>query len=220
MTVLYPLYLRLNGEKCLVVGGGNVAARKVQSLLESGADVTVVSPELTSKLSELKKQQKITHLEQEYTEDVLEDVFLVICATNIEEVNQQVAQDCFARKILVNVVDDPPKCNFFVPSVVRQGNLSIAISTNGKSPLLARSIREQLEKVFGSEYGEFLEILGQVRLDLLQTERDPEKRRIVLEQIVQSDILKLLKERRYEDIKERVENAYRRSGSQPPHCTG
>ncbi len=211
MSVLYPLFLRLEGEKCLVVGGGNVAERKVLSLLESGAEVTVVSPKLSPVLSELKKQQKITHLEQQYSEEVLEDVFLVICATDVEEVNRAVAQDCFARKILVNVADDPPKCNFFVPSVVRQGNLSIAISTNGKSPLLARTIREQLEKVFGPEYGDFLEILGQVRMELLQNEPDPKRRRAVLERIVRSDILKLLREKRYDDIKERIENAYRDS---------
>ena len=220
MTAFYPLYLRLQDEKCLVVGGGKVAERKVKSLLDSGAAVTVVSPQITTKLQTLKDENKIIHKEEEFCEIHLTDVLLVISATNNEEVNRQVAQLCFTRKVLVNVVDDPPKCNFFVPAVVRQGSLSIAVSTNGKSPLLAAQIRRQLEKDFGPEYADFLELLGQVRLELLNSVPQEEKRREILERIVQSDILTLFKEKRYEEIKERVENAYRGCGSEPPHRPG
>lgn len=213
MTQLYPLYLRLNNEKCLVVGGGKVAERKIKSLLDAEAAVTVVSPQLTPALYVLKEQAKIKHIERTYQEKDLAGSFLVICATDNKELNRKVAEQCLARKILVNVVNDPPQSNFFVPAVVRQGSLSIAVSTDGKSPLLAARIREQLEKTYGSEYADFLELLGQVRVDILEKEPDPETRRKILEQIVQSDIINLLKEKRYDEIKERVQNAYRSSGS-------
>ncbi|MBO8136837.1 MAG: bifunctional precorrin-2 dehydrogenase/sirohydrochlorin ferrochelatase [Desulfotomaculum sp.] len=212
MTEFYPLYLRLEGQKCLVVGGGKVAERKVKKLLRSGAEITVISPRLTPALAAIKEQRLIKHIEREYREEDLKDAFLVFCATNNEEVNRQIADYCSRNKILVNIVDDPQRCDFFVPAVVRQGPLSIAISTNGRSPLLAARIREQLEKTFGPEYADFLELLGQVRMELLQNVPDPEKRRQVLEKIVQSDILKLYKEKRFDKIKERVEDAYRSCG--------
>ncbi|MBM7855577.1 precorrin-2 dehydrogenase/sirohydrochlorin ferrochelatase [Desulfohalotomaculum tongense] len=212
MTEFYPLYLRLEGEKCLVVGGGKVAERKVKKLLESGADIVVVSPRLTPGLAALKEQARITHIERECQEKDLQDAFLVFSATDDEEVNRRVAEYCIKNKILVNIVDDPQRCSFFVPAVVRQGPLSVAVSTNGKSPLLAARIREQLENTFGPEYADFLELLGQVRVDLLQRVPEHHKRREVLEKIVQSDILKLYKEKRYDKIKERVQHAYRSSG--------
>ncbi|WP_031513653.1 precorrin-2 dehydrogenase/sirohydrochlorin ferrochelatase family protein [Desulfofalx alkaliphila] len=212
MAQLYPIYLRLAGEKCLVVGGGKVAQRKVKSLLKSDACVTVVSPRLTSELHRLKEEHKITYHAEEFKEGHLEGMQLVISATDNEEVNRRVAELCFSKNILVNVADDPGKCSFFVPAVVRQGDLSIAVSTGGKSPLLAARIREQLERTYGPEYAEFLELLGQVRIDLIQNIDQPEKRREILEDIVQSDILSLIKEKRYEDIKERIQNAYRGRG--------
>ncbi|MEG6615462.1 bifunctional precorrin-2 dehydrogenase/sirohydrochlorin ferrochelatase [Peptococcaceae bacterium 1198_IL3148] len=213
MTKLYPLYLRLNGEKCLVVGGGKVAARKVNSLLEAEATVTVVSPILIPPLAELEKKGQIEHIQRTYQEKDLEGAFLVICATDDKEVNRRVAAQCQQKKILVNVVNDPPQSNFFVPAVIRQGSLSIAVSTDGKSPLLAARIREQLEQTYGPEYADFLELLGEVRQDIIENVPDPETRREILQRIVQSDIISLIKENRYQEIKERVQNAYRSSGS-------
>jgi precorrin-2 dehydrogenase/sirohydrochlorin ferrochelatase len=213
MTKLYPLYLRLNKEKCLVVGGGKVAERKVKRLLEAEATVTVVSPLLTPQLAELKKQAQIKHIERMYQEQDLEGAFLVICATDDKKLNRKVAEQCQEQKLLVNVVNDPPQSNFIVPAVIRQGSLSIAVSTDGKSPLLAARIREQLEKTYGSEYADFLELLGEVRRDIVENVEDSEVRKEILENIVQSDILTLIKEKRYQEIKERVQNAYSRSGS-------
>lgn len=213
MSALYPLFLKLKDKKCLVVGGGKVAERKVLSLLETEALVTVVSPLLTPKLAELKEQLKVTHLEQEYDTTVLKDVFLVISATDDEAVNRQVAEDCFFEKILINVVDDPEKCNFFVPAVVRRGSLAIAVSTGGKSPLLAAYLREQLEKNFGPEYADLLELLDQIRTDLIKNEPVPEKRRAIMEKLLQSGLLELFREKRFGEIEERVSNVYRRSRS-------
>ncbi|MTI81985.1 MAG: bifunctional precorrin-2 dehydrogenase/sirohydrochlorin ferrochelatase [Firmicutes bacterium] len=212
MAEFYPLYLRLEKESCLVVGGGNVAERKVKKLLNSGAIITVISPRLTLGLLELKEKAQIRHIAREYKNQDLKDAFLVFCATDNKNVNQQVAEYCKDQKILVNIVDDPVKCSFFVPAVVRQGPLSIAISTSGRSPMMAARIREQLEDTYGPEYADFLELLGQVRMELLQSVSDDQKRREILEQILQSDILKLYKEKRYDKIKERVQDAYRRCG--------
>lgn len=212
MVKIYPIYLRLQAENCLVVGGGQVAGRKVKALLESEAAVTVVSPQLTTGLTDLKTQAQIKHIEREYQERDLAGMFLVISATNNEEANRQVAEHCFAKKILVNVVDDPPKCNFFVPAVVRRGLLTIAVSTDGKSPLLAARIRAQLETQYGDGYAELLELLGQVRQDLLENIPEPDRRREILERLVEPDVLLLFKEKRYDQIKEWVQSAYRSGG--------
>ncbi|MCD5407563.1 MAG: bifunctional precorrin-2 dehydrogenase/sirohydrochlorin ferrochelatase [Desulfotomaculum sp.] len=189
-----------------------MAGRKVKALLESEAAVTVVSPQLTTGLTDLKTQAQIKHIEREYQERDLAGMFLVISATNNEEANRQVAEHCFAKKILVNVVDDPPKCNFFVPAVVRRGLLTIAVSTDGKSPLLAARIRAQLETQYGDGYAELLELLGQVRQDLLENIPEPDRRREILERLVEPDVLLLFKEKRYDQIKEWVQSAYRSGG--------
>lgn len=213
MTQLYPLFLQLADEKCLVVGGGKVAQRKVKSLVEAGANVIVVSPQLTPGLQQLKTQNKIKHIHRSYRQQDLAGAFLVICATDNKAVNGQVAAQCHSKKILVNVVNDPPASNFFVPAVVRQGSLAIAISTSGKSPLLAARIREQLEQTYGVEYADFLELLGQVRQDILINVPDQAKRKAILERVIQAGIIELLKEERYDEIKERIKHAYHSSGS-------
>lgn len=213
MTQLYPLYLRLNNQKCVVVGGGKVAERKVKSLMEAGANILLVSPQLTPGLTQLKELGKIKHIARTYQQEDLAGAFLVICATDSKEVNGSVANQCQAQGILVNVVNDPPKSNFFVPAVVRRGALSIAVSTDGKSPLLAANIRKQLEESYGVEYADFLELLGQVRQDVLANVPDPVNRKAIMEKIIQSDIINLLREKRYDEIKERIQHAYHSSGS-------
>lgn len=213
MNSFYPIYINLNQQTCLVVGGGHVAERKVQALLDSGARVKVVSPVLTEQLRHWVAAGAVEYIDREYQSHDLPGAFLVISATDREAVNQQVANDCFKQGILVNVVDDPPKCNFYVPSVVRRGALSIAVSTNGRSPLLAAKIRRQLERQFGPEYGEFLELMGEVRREVLSRVADGDERRVIFEELVNSDILTLLKEKKYDQVKERVEHAYCGSGS-------
>jgi precorrin-2 dehydrogenase/sirohydrochlorin ferrochelatase len=204
VTNLYPAYLNLTNKKCLVIGGGEVAARKVISLLECDAEVTVISPECTQVLHQLVAEGKIHYIQRRYDSSDLEDAFLVISATDNQEVNKQVAAGCFAKGILVNVVDVPDLCNFFVPSVVRRGDLAISISTGGKSPLLAAKLREQLEGQFGTEYEEFLEILGRVRQQVLAECDDPAKRRKIFQRLVESDLLQLLKDGKESSAKERV----------------
>ena len=204
MLSYYPVYLKLDGKKCLVVGGGRIAERKVNSLLESGAQVYVVSPVLTEWLEEIASKDMITVIRRNYTTTDLENAFLVIGATDLQAINTRVARDCHDRNILVNIVDNPGNCNFIVPAVFRQGSLSISISTDGKSPMLAKRIREELKSEFGPEYHEFLELMGNLREQVIAKFPDEKQRRDVFKELVYSDILELLKDGQGEKVKERI----------------
>jgi len=206
------IFLNLSNKKCLVVGGGPVAERKVQALLAYGARVRVVSPALTGRLSELAAAGIIDYRRGSYHVDDLAGVFLVIGATGREEVNRQVAADCEERGLLINVVDDPERGNFFVPAHVKRGSLSIAVSTGGKSPLLAGKIRAELEPVYGPQYAEFLDFLGGLRLKLMREVADPVKKREVMDRMLDDEVLTLLKSGQLERAKERVLNAYHSGG--------
>jgi siroheme synthase-like protein len=161
----YPINLvRLEERRCVVVGGGDVARRKVESLLEAGAQqVVVISPELGDGLAQLQRRGRIQHLQHDYRPGDLEGAFLVIATTDDPEVNRAVWQEAEASDILVNVADDPEHCNFIVPSTLRRGDLVIGVSTGGQSPALAASLRRHLEQVFGPEYSAFLELAGGLR---------------------------------------------------------
>lgn len=215
MSRRYTISLDLFQKDCLVVGGGQVAERKVRSLLECGARVKVISPEITPGLGKLAAEGLILYREGFYQDSDLTGVFLVIGATDSEEVNRRVADDCAARNLVVNIVDDPGKGNFFVPAVVRRGALTIAVSTEGKSPMLARKIREELERAYGPQFSEFLELLGQLRERVVNNETSEQKKRNLLEELVSEEILDLLKEGRLELVKERLHSAYRGSGLEP-----
>jgi len=193
MSNLFPINLNLRDSKCLVIGGGRIAERKVESLLSCGAKITLVSPKITQNLENLVEKGAIKFINRQYTDGYLDSCFLVIVATDNQELNHKVANDCLLRNILVNVVDDPKMCNFTVPSVLRRGSLCIAVSTDGKSPTLAKKIREELEEHFGFEYAEFLELMGNIRDQVMKDFPDEEKRRMIFECLVRSDILDLIK---------------------------
>ncbi len=205
MYSFYPVYFSLRCRKCLVIGGGKVAERKVKSLLESGASIVLVSPSLTEDLSKLVKKHKIHYLHREYSSEDLEGCFLVISATDDADTNKKVSEDCHARNIPVNVVDEPDRCSFIVPSVMRRGDLCIAVSTGGKSPLLARKIRERLEELFGIEYAEYLKLMGGLRKSIIQEVLDRQSRRKIFECLVNSDILKLIQKGEKELVKEKIQ---------------
>lgn len=193
MAGYYPVALEVKGKKCTVVGGGEVAERKVRELLSCGAAVTVVSPKVTPAMESLAREGRIGHQRSRFTPESLEGAFLVIGATDDEEVNRTVSRECRARKILVNIVDAPEQCDFTTPSVLRRGDLLIGISTGGKSPALARRIRRELEPRFGMEYAEFLEILGDLRERIHAAVPQVERRKEIFERLVDSDILDLLR---------------------------
>lgn len=167
MPDYYPVFLNLKGRTCLVVGGGEVAARKVSLLIESGARVKVVSPRLNNSIKSLGGQGDIEIEKRPFETGDLDGIFLAIAATSDKRINHQVAVESERRNILVNVVDTPSEGNFIVPSLIRQGELTIAISTGGKSPALARKMRQDIEKSFAPRYAILLDIASQVRRDLL-----------------------------------------------------
>ena len=196
MAFTYPISLDLSNQKCLVAGGGRVAERKVLSLLEQEAEVEVVSPDLTETLQELYQQKKISWRQEAYHAAQLAGKFLVIAATNQPAVNLQIAGDCQARGLLVNVIDQKESGNFI--------DLQIAVSTGGVSPALARQIKEQLAEEFGPEYKMMLEIVKEARQEALVTITNAEKRRAFLQSLAQMDLTEQLKQTSREDVQKRV----------------
>jgi precorrin-2 dehydrogenase / sirohydrochlorin ferrochelatase len=189
----YPVNLDLRERLCVVVGGGRVAERKTLSLLEAGAEVKVVSPTLTPKLADLAASGKVLRVPLPFHETHLAGAHLVIAATNDLAVNHAVAQFCRKKGILVNVAAPPEESSFIVPSVVERGNLVIAVSTNGASPALSRNIRQELEKQYGPEYDLLLTRLAAVRKRLQEEVGSETIRRQVLEAIIGSGVLDLLR---------------------------
>jgi precorrin-2 dehydrogenase/sirohydrochlorin ferrochelatase len=166
----YPIFAVIEDKPCLVVGGGAVGERKVHDLIAAGARVTVVSRTLTPELAALADRGKIRYLSEDFREAQVEGMALIMAATDDPGVNAAVSAAAQARAIWVNVADDPEHCTFIVPAQVRRGDLTLAISTGGASPALARQLREELQQHFGPEYGPYLDLLHRVRTRVL-TER-------------------------------------------------
>ena len=183
---MYPMFLDLEGTDCLVVGGGAVAERKVESLLECGAKVTVVSPQATDALRSLAAEGKAEFRERAYEAGEAARYFLVIAATNDEAANKMISEDARAAGRLVNVVDVPDLCGFYVPASVRRGELTKAISTGGAAPALAKKIRRDLEAAFPPSYAALLEKLREFREKLIQSEPDEKKRMRIMSKVAGS----------------------------------
>ena len=201
----YPIYINLLNKSCLIVGGGIVAQRKVENLLEYGASITLVSPQITPVIKQYEQSGVIKVVERNFEAQDLDYVFMVFIATNDSEVNRYIAELCVSRQILVNAVDDPPNCDFFVPAVVKRGSLAIAISTTGKSPLLARQIKEDLENIYSEEYSEYVDLLGEYREMIKNSIPDINKRRLALAALIDLEILEGLKAGEREKVRERME---------------
>jgi precorrin-2 dehydrogenase/sirohydrochlorin ferrochelatase len=191
----YPVNLDMTNKRCVVVGGGDIAERKVERLLECGAQVTVVSKSLTPVLKARKKTGQMDHIDRDYEDQALDGAFMVIGATNRNDVNERISKDAMTRGLLVNIVDDPDRCNFILPSLVQQGDLSIAISTGGKSPALAKKLRKELEKQYGPEYQTLLVIMGILRKRILAGDQRAADNKAVFEDLVHSDILQAIREK-------------------------
>jgi siroheme synthase-like protein len=162
----YPIFLNIKGRRCVVVGGGEVALRKVRSLLEHGAEVEVISPELCAELAQLAQSGEIRAHTREYQAGDLENAFIAIAATDRAEVNQEVAAAAHREGVLVNVVDDAESSDFIAPSYLHRGGVTIAISTAGMSPALARKIRTKLEEEVGEEYAKLARLIAEVRAEV------------------------------------------------------
>ena len=183
----YPVCLDLRHRPCLVVGGGGVGTRKVMGLLAGGAGVTVVSPDLTPELRVL-VPERIEWRRGHYHSSDLEGMFLVIGATNDEETNRQIHADASDKNILCNISDRPEICNFILPSVVRRGDLILAVSTSGKSPAFAKKLRKDLEGQFGEEYAVFLRLMGAIREKLLDQRHEPEAHKQLFEKLIEDGL--------------------------------
>lgn len=189
----YPIFVDLNGRNALVVGGGSVAVRKIDTLLEYGAVVNVVSLELDESLKDSVDRGKINYLGKDFSEEHLSGMFLVIAATDNPDLNHQISMAAEKKGMLVNAVDQPADCNFIVPSIVKKGDLTIAVSTSGKSPALAKKIRKELTGSFGDEYDMFLRLMGHLRNEVLSEGRTQKENSMIFQKIVNSNIMNELK---------------------------
>lgn len=202
MPRYYPAFLNLNGQPCLVVGGGAVAERKVKTLLDSGAHVTVISPQITPRLKRRVEKGQIKHLNRPYQQGDHQGMYLLIAATDDTKLNRTVGIEARKDGVLVNVVDDPTYCDFIAPSIVQQGNITFAISTGGGSPALSRWLRTRLQAQYTSEYGKLAALLAQVRLQLRK-----EGRRISAtrwQKSIDQELISLLKMGRKKEARERL----------------
>jgi precorrin-2 dehydrogenase len=166
MSALFPIFIKLRSRCCLVVGAGTVAEPKITSLLEAGATVKVVAPQATEQIKSWARESRIQWEQRVFKESDVEGCFLVVSATNSVQVNETVYREAEAQGVLCNAVDDPDRCDFYYPAVVRRGPFQIAISTAGYSPALAQRLRRELEDQFGPEYSGWVEQLGRERTRL------------------------------------------------------
>lgn len=190
----YPICLDIKERLCLVVGGGQVGTRKVHTLLDCGARVTVVSPEATEELAALARQDRIVWEQRAYRAEDQEGAFLVIGATDMETLNSQIHLDAERAGRLCNIADQPERCNFVLPAIIQQGDLMIAISTSGKSPAFAKHLRRLLEAQFGPEYAIFLDLMGAVRQRLLQQAHAPEAHKPIFERLISQGLLEMIRQ--------------------------
>lgn len=204
----FPISVDLRGRLCVVVGGGKVAERKVEALLAHGADVRVIGPRVTPRIASLGEAGLIRLKLREYRPGDLAGAFLALGATGRKKVNHRLHEEARREGVLLNAADDPAACDFIVPAVLRRGDLTIAVSTGGGSPALARRLRERLEGEIGEEYAAWLEILGRVREEALR--RLPagrERGAFLLKLAGDPTYPALLREGRAEEVLRRVREA-------------
>lgn len=189
----YPVSLiGLARKHCVIVGGGKVAERKARPLLEAGAHLMIISPVVTAGLSQLAEDTRLEWVERTFQKGDLQDAFLVIGATDNAAINEEIWQEASSCGILVNIVDDPGRCNFITPAIVRRGELSVSISTGGNSPGMAKMLRERLEREIGPEFGELLELLAPLRAIVRERFSSEKERAEVFVRLLQGPALQLL----------------------------
>jgi precorrin-2 dehydrogenase/sirohydrochlorin ferrochelatase len=180
---LFPMFIKLSGRRCVVIGAGPLAEAKIESLLRTGAVVAVIAPEATPEVQRLAATGKLHWLRRTFAESDLAGAFLAVAATASQEVNEAVFQHCRRLSVLCNAVDDPARCDFFYGAVVRRGALQIAISTGGASPALAARLRRELEEQFGGEYESWLAYVAERRRQILRAQLAPDEKKAELERL-------------------------------------
>jgi precorrin-2 dehydrogenase / sirohydrochlorin ferrochelatase len=190
MSSLFPMFVKLEGKRCLVVGAGQVGEPKIGGLIDTGARVHVIALEASEAVREWTKAGKITLELRAFTAEDLDGAFLAVVATSSRVLNAAIYREAQRREILCNVVDDPEYCDFYYPAVVRRGDLQIAISTSGQSPSLAQKLRQQLEKQFGPGYARWVAELGETRKLVLASDLDPQRKSDLLHSLASREALK------------------------------
>lgn len=201
----YPIAVDLQDKKVVVVGGGTVAKRKIDALLQCGADVYIISRELKPGLKRLLKEGKVKLIGRKLIKTYLKGAFLIIASTDDSALNLKVSAYAKKMGIPVNVVDQPADSDFIVPSVIRRGHLLIAVSTSGKSPALAKRIRERLGRQFGNEYKDFLIMMGRLRNEIMLRRLSQEENRRIFHQLVNSTILDSIRRKDWKGIAKKLE---------------
>ena len=199
MPSYYPAFLSIQDRPCLVVGGGQIAERKVKGLLEADARVTVVSPTVTPRLKRLIDKGQVTHLPREFQSSDLDGFYILIAATDDMPLNRKVGIEGRNLGLIVNVVDDTPYCDFIAPSIVRRGDITFAMSTGGASPALARWLRRQVEEKFPREYSGLAKVMAKVRLQVRGEGHNVSPAR--WQKSIDDDFLSLIKQRRLADAR-------------------
>jgi len=193
----YPAFIDLRNKPAVVIGGGSVAERKVRSLVAAGADVRVISPDITKGLAKLRDRGLLKHTRRTYRKGDLKKAFIVIAGTSSPLVNKKIADEA---ECLINVIDVPSEGNFIVPSLVRQGALSIAISTKGASPAISKAIRKEIQGLYGKEYGRYLTFVETVRQKALTAIKDTGKRKRFLNFLASEKNLSRLREKGFDEV--------------------
>jgi len=192
----YPIFLDIEDRDVVIIGGGNVCARKAETMMNYGARVTVVSPEFTEEIEGWARDGRLTIRRKTYEESDLDGANIVIASTDVQSINEQIAADCRRRRIPVNVVDVTPLCEFIVPAIVDKGSVTLAISTGGKSPALARTLKEDLYRLIGPEYAEVNDALGTLRESAKRVLPTDVDRKRFFDGIIARGILHMLREGR------------------------
>lgn len=162
----FPILINVQKYLCLVVGGGVIASRKITSLLEFNANITVLAPKISARIEELHKKGEIKVIKHSYSRDFLHGFKIVFCATNDHQLNQSVYDDCVREGIFINVADNPPLCDFILPANIKRGDLSISISSQGKAPFYTRTMKKKLERFVSPIHSEIIELAGEFRKQL------------------------------------------------------
>jgi siroheme synthase-like protein len=208
----YPIFIDIEDRNVVIIGGGNVCARKAETMMKYGARVTIVSPRFTEEIEQWSRDGMLALKRKPYDASDVDDAHLVIASTDDTRVNEQVAADCRARRIPVNVVDVTPLCEFIVPAIVDKGSVQVAISTGGKSPALARTLKEDLLRTIGPEYAEVNDVLGTLRESakrMLLTDVD---RKAFFDGIILRGVLEMLREGRRQEAYRAIADACDEAG--------
>lgn len=208
----YPIYLDIEERPVLIIGGGEVCARKAETMLKYGGRVTIVSPEFTGEIEQWAADGKVTLRRKLYDESDLDGAAIVIASTDDRCVNGRIARDCRRRKIPVNVVDVTHLCEFIVPAIIESGSIQVAISTGGKSPALARTLKEDLKRAIGDEYAEVNDVLGTLRAGAKKTLATDVDRKRFFDGIIAAGILDMLRSGRRAEAYETIAHACEAAG--------